>query len=79
MSRPRRILTACLGNHCRSTFAALVLADRGGPAVELRSAGLVAGRRSSWASGYSPRASTLLIYFSTRLVKSMSSVARPWR
>jgi protein-tyrosine phosphatase len=41
---PRRILTVCLGNHCRSPFAALVLASRGGAAVEVRSAGL----RAKW-------------------------------
>jgi protein-tyrosine phosphatase len=40
--RPRRILTVCLGNHCRSPVAAAVLARRGGEAVEVRSAGLLA-------------------------------------
>ncbi|KDN81806.1 hypothetical protein [Kitasatospora cheerisanensis] len=39
---PRRILTVCLGNYCRSPFAARVLADLGGAAVEVRSAGLAA-------------------------------------
>ncbi|WP_354644521.1 low molecular weight phosphotyrosine protein phosphatase [Kitasatospora camelliae] len=37
----RRILTVCLGNYCRSPFAAVVLADRGGEALEARSAGLL--------------------------------------
>lgn len=41
MSRPRRILTVCLGNHCRSPVAALVLAQRGKSRVQVRSAGLV--------------------------------------
>jgi protein-tyrosine phosphatase len=36
----RRILTVCLGNHCRSPIAALVLDQRGGPTVQTRSAGL---------------------------------------
>ncbi|GAA1195046.1 low molecular weight protein-tyrosine-phosphatase [Streptomyces hebeiensis] len=44
-ARPRRILTVCLGNHCRSPLAALVLAELGGPAVEVRSAGV----RDKWA------------------------------
>lgn len=35
----RRILTVCLGNHCRSPLAAAVLARHAGPAVEVRSAG----------------------------------------
>ncbi|MFD5392136.1 low molecular weight protein-tyrosine-phosphatase [Streptomyces sp. NPDC059474] len=38
-ARPRRLLAVCLGNHCRSPLAAVVLADLGGPAVEVRSAG----------------------------------------
>lgn len=42
---PRRILVVCLGNYCRSPLAALVLAQRGGPGVEIRSAGL----RGKWA------------------------------
>ncbi|MFE1776002.1 low molecular weight protein-tyrosine-phosphatase [Streptomyces sp. NPDC059008] len=37
---PRRLLTVCLGNHCRSPLAAAVLAKVGGPAVEIRSAGI---------------------------------------
>ncbi|MFF5097867.1 MULTISPECIES: hypothetical protein [Actinosynnema] len=37
--RPRRLLTVCLGNHCRSPLAAVVLADLGGQAVQVRSAG----------------------------------------
>lgn len=36
----RHILTVCLGNHCRSPIAALVLDQRGGPAIQTRSAGL---------------------------------------
>ncbi|MBV9026462.1 MAG: low molecular weight phosphotyrosine protein phosphatase [Streptomycetaceae bacterium] len=36
----RRILTVCLGNHCRSPLAAVVLTQLGGPAVDVRSAGL---------------------------------------
>lgn len=36
----RRIVTVCLGNHCRSPLAAAVLTRLGGPAVEVRSAGL---------------------------------------
>ncbi|MGA5635043.1 low molecular weight phosphotyrosine protein phosphatase [Streptomyces lydicamycinicus] len=43
-ARPRRLLTVCLGNHCRSPLAALVLAELGGPAVEVRSA----GTRDKW-------------------------------
>lgn len=38
--RPRRILTVCLGNHCRSPLAEAVLARRGGDRVDVRSAGL---------------------------------------
>jgi len=38
---PRRILVVCLANYCRSPFAARVLADLGGEAVEVRSAGLI--------------------------------------
>ncbi|MGW7021777.1 low molecular weight protein-tyrosine-phosphatase [Streptomyces decoyicus] len=41
---PRRLLTVCLGNHCRSPLAAVVLAELGGPAVEVRSA----GTRDKW-------------------------------
>ncbi|GAA2118372.1 low molecular weight phosphotyrosine protein phosphatase [Actinomadura alba] len=40
----RRILVVCLGNHCRSPFAAAVLARHGGAAVEVRSA----GTRDKW-------------------------------
>ncbi len=43
-ARPRRLLTVCLGNHCRSPLAALILAELGGPAVEVRSAGI----RDKW-------------------------------
>jgi protein-tyrosine phosphatase len=38
---PRRILVVCLGNYCRSPLAERVLADLGGSAVEVRSAGLI--------------------------------------
>ncbi|MFD7026535.1 low molecular weight phosphatase family protein [Streptomyces sp. NPDC059917] len=38
MTRPRRILTVCLGNICRSPLAAVILARHGGAAVEVRSA-----------------------------------------
>lgn len=41
----RRILTVCLGNICRSPLAAAILAQRGGAAVEVRSAGLLADKR----------------------------------
>ncbi len=40
-TRPRRILAVCLGNYCRSPLAEHVLADLGGSAVEVRSAGLI--------------------------------------
>lgn len=60
--RPRRLLTVCLGNHCRSPLAAAVLAQQGGAAVEIRSAGIRdkhAGRpahplmiAAAWARGY---------------------------
>ncbi|WP_327421686.1 low molecular weight phosphotyrosine protein phosphatase [Streptomyces sp. NBC_01230] len=40
-----RILTVCLGNICRSPYAASVLSHHGGASVEIRSAGL----RSKWA------------------------------
>ncbi|MFD5392703.1 low molecular weight protein-tyrosine-phosphatase [Streptomyces sp. NPDC127097] len=43
-TRPRRLLTVCLGNHCRSPLAALILAELGGSAVEVRSA----GTRDKW-------------------------------
>ncbi|MEV6796515.1 low molecular weight phosphotyrosine protein phosphatase [Streptomyces sp. NPDC051320] len=36
---PRRLLTVCLGNHCRSPLAAAVLTQLGRSAVEVRSAG----------------------------------------
>ncbi|AYG77932.1 Low molecular weight protein-tyrosine-phosphatase Wzb [Streptomyces hundungensis] len=45
--RPRRILTVCLGNYCRSPFAALVLGVQGGDALEVRSAGLI----DKWVGG----------------------------
>ncbi|MFJ9179406.1 low molecular weight phosphotyrosine protein phosphatase [Streptomyces sp. NPDC102360] len=57
-----RILTVCLGNICRSPYAAAVLDARSGAGVEVRSAGLVgkwAGRpahplmvEAAEASGY---------------------------
>ncbi|WP_405166528.1 low molecular weight phosphotyrosine protein phosphatase [Nocardia sp. NBC_01499] len=40
----QRILTVCLGNSCRSPLAAAVLTQRGGAAVDLRSAGLLADK-----------------------------------
>ncbi len=41
LAAPRRILVVCLGNYCRSPLAGRVLADLGGDAVEVRSAGLI--------------------------------------
>lgn len=43
-ARPRHLLTVCLGNHCRSPLAALILATAGGGDVEVRSAGI----RGKW-------------------------------
>ncbi|MEU5163975.1 low molecular weight phosphotyrosine protein phosphatase [Streptomyces sp. NPDC020875] len=37
----RKVLTVCLGNHCRSPLAQVALTRRGGPAVTVRSAGLI--------------------------------------
>lgn len=37
----RKVLIVCLGNYCRSPFAALALAKRGAGEVEVRSAGLI--------------------------------------
>ncbi|WEO92755.1 low molecular weight phosphotyrosine protein phosphatase [Streptomyces sp. FXJ1.172] len=37
----RKVLTVCLGNYCRSPFAALALAKRGAGALEVRSAALI--------------------------------------
>jgi protein-tyrosine phosphatase len=37
----RKVLTVCLGNYCRSPFAAIALAHRGGTDLEVRSAGLI--------------------------------------
>jgi protein-tyrosine phosphatase len=37
----RKVLTVCLGNSCRSPFAALALAKRGAGELEVRSAGLI--------------------------------------
>lgn len=45
IARPQRLLTVCLGNHCRSPLAAAVLNRLGGVAVETRSAGI----RGKWA------------------------------
>jgi protein-tyrosine phosphatase len=42
-----RILTVCLGNICRSPYAASVLAHHGGVTMSVRSAGL----RGKWAGG----------------------------
>ncbi|MFB7508551.1 arsenate-mycothiol transferase ArsC [Streptomyces broussonetiae] len=36
-----KVLTVCLGNYCRSPFAELVLAHRGGAELKVRSAGLI--------------------------------------
>ncbi|MEU1308141.1 low molecular weight phosphotyrosine protein phosphatase [Streptomyces cinnamoneus] len=36
-----KLLTVCLGNYCRSPFAALALTCRGGTEVSVRSAGLI--------------------------------------
>ncbi|HZU55674.1 MAG TPA: low molecular weight protein-tyrosine-phosphatase [Actinocrinis sp.] len=41
---PRRILTVCLGNYCRSPLAAASLTQLAGPELETRSAGL----RGKW-------------------------------
>ncbi|RPK92818.1 Low molecular weight protein-tyrosine-phosphatase ptp [Streptomyces sp. ADI98-10] len=35
------LLTVCLGNYCRSPFAQLALARRGGPRMSVRSTGLI--------------------------------------
>ncbi|GAA2995347.1 arsenate reductase/protein-tyrosine-phosphatase family protein [Streptomyces fulvorobeus] len=35
------LLAVCLGNYCRSPFAQLALARRGGPGLAVRSAGLI--------------------------------------
>lgn len=37
----RKVLTVCLGNHCRSPFAAEALARRDPDELEVRSAGLI--------------------------------------
>jgi len=37
----RKLLTVCLGNHCRSPLAQTALTRRGGAAVTVRSAGLI--------------------------------------
>ncbi|MFE4971535.1 low molecular weight phosphatase family protein [Kitasatospora sp. NPDC056651] len=39
MSECRRVLVVCKGNHCRSPIAALILAERSGRALDVRSAG----------------------------------------
>ncbi|MCW8218925.1 low molecular weight phosphotyrosine protein phosphatase [Streptomyces halstedii] len=36
-----KLLVVCLGNYCRSPFAQLALARRGGPRMVIRSAGLI--------------------------------------
>ncbi|MEU3569177.1 low molecular weight protein-tyrosine-phosphatase [Kitasatospora sp. NPDC036755] len=38
---PLRVLVVCLGNYCRSPLGGRILADLGGDAVEVRSAGLI--------------------------------------
>lgn len=38
--RPRRILTVCMGCHCRAPLAAAVLAKQGGAGLDVRSAGI---------------------------------------
>lgn len=43
----RRILIVCLGNYCRSPYAALLLARHGGDYLDVRSAGLV----DKWVGG----------------------------
>lgn len=43
--RKRRILTVCLGNHCRSPLAAVILTTLSAGQLEVRSAGL----RAKWA------------------------------
>ncbi|MBO1415233.1 low molecular weight phosphatase family protein [Streptomyces sp. FH025] len=39
MGKPRRVLVVCKGNHCRSPIAALIIAERSGGALDVRSAG----------------------------------------
>ncbi|MFJ2778557.1 low molecular weight phosphatase family protein [Kitasatospora sp. NPDC087315] len=39
MSRRKRVLVVCKGNHCRSPIAALIIAERSGGALDVRSAG----------------------------------------
>lgn len=39
MNRPRRVLVVCKGNHCRSPIAAVIIAERSGGTLEVRSAG----------------------------------------
>ncbi|MEV5198373.1 low molecular weight phosphotyrosine protein phosphatase [Streptomyces sp. NPDC053720] len=39
MSRARRALVVCKGNHCRSPIAAVIIAERSGGALEVCSAG----------------------------------------
>ncbi|MFZ3555847.1 low molecular weight protein-tyrosine-phosphatase [Streptomyces sp. BH055] len=46
-SAPHRILVVCLGNYCRSPFAAVVLTRQGGQDLEVHSAGLV----DKWVGG----------------------------
>lgn len=46
----RKLLTVCLGNYCRSPFAQMALARRGGTAVTVRSAGLISKWRDQPAN-----------------------------
>ncbi|MFJ1678956.1 low molecular weight phosphatase family protein [Streptomyces sp. NPDC088251] len=39
MNRPRRVLVVCKGNRCRSPIAAVIIAERSGGTMEVRSAG----------------------------------------
>ncbi|MEV7777067.1 low molecular weight phosphotyrosine protein phosphatase [Kitasatospora sp. NPDC088351] len=36
----RKVLVVCKGNHCRSPIAALIIAERSGGALDVRSAGI---------------------------------------
>ncbi|MFJ6380827.1 low molecular weight phosphatase family protein [Kitasatospora sp. NPDC092039] len=36
----RKVLVICKGNHCRSPIAALIIAERSGGALDVRSAGI---------------------------------------
>ncbi len=39
MRRPRKVLVVCKGNHCRSPIAALIISERSGGTLDVRSAG----------------------------------------